>query len=209
MLISRIVLAPSLALLMFGCAPTWDTYLPAESGPIVEPAAGLSPPFGTTALPEGYENPSGYRVGVGDRLSIRVYGQEELTGEVTVDASGNISVPLAGTIRVAKLTTPEIARAIESRLSQKYLRDPNVSVQLVTLRPFYILGEVQNPGAFPYTPGLSVQEAIALGGGYTPRADQGPVLVTRRSSSGVQSIDVPVLTPLYPGDVVYVKERWF
>ncbi|WP_342642398.1 polysaccharide biosynthesis/export family protein [Rhodoligotrophos ferricapiens] len=209
MLVSRIIVAPLLAVLVFGCAPTWDSYLPAESGPVVEPTAGLSPPFGTTAVPDGFENPRGYRVGTGDTLNVRVYGQEDLSGDFSVDASGNISMPLAGTIRVAKLTTPEIARAIEHRLAQKYLRDPNVSVQVATLRPFYILGEVQNPGSFAYTPGLTVQEAIALGGGYTPRADQGLVLVTRRSSSGAQSEQVPVLTPLYPGDVVYVKERWF
>lgn len=215
MLVNRTIVAAAMAALLFGCAPTWDNYLPADSGPaadsgaVVEPSAGLSPPFGTTAIPDGFENPAGYRVGSGDTLNIRVYGQEELTGDYRVDGAGNISMPLVGSVRVAKLTAPQISKTIEHRLSQKYLRDPSVSVQVAATRPFFVVGEVRSPGAFPYIPGLTVQEAIALSGGYTPRAHQGPVLVTRRSSSGSQSIDLPVLAPLYPGDVIYVKERWF
>ncbi|MGF7159958.1 polysaccharide export outer membrane protein [Rhodoligotrophos appendicifer] len=151
----------------------------------------------------------GYRIGSGDTLNIRVYGQEDLSGNFIVDGSGNISMSLIGTVRVAKLTVPEISRSIERRLSQKYLRDPSVSVQVASQRPFYILGEVQSPGGFPYAAGMTIQTAIALGGGYTPRANQGDVLVTRRSSSGTHSVLMPVITPLYPGDIVYIKERWF
>jgi len=197
-----------MAALMVGCAPTWDQYLPAESTDVA-PTAGLNPPYGTTGIPDGFEHPSGYRVGAGDTLNIRVYSQDDLNGDYRVDAAGNISMPLVGTVNVAKLTTPQIARTLEKRLSQKYLRDPSVSVQVANMRPFFVVGEVRTPGAFPYMPGLTVQEAIALSGGYTPRADQGAVLVSRRSSTGVQNINLPVLAPLYPGDVVYVKERWF
>jgi len=209
LLVRRIIMATSMAALLFGCAPTWDNYLPADSGPVVQPTSGLVPPYGTTGITDGFENPTGYRVGAGDMLSIRVYGQEELAGEYKVDGSGNIAMPLVGTVRVAKMTAPQIAKTIEQRLSQKYLRDPSVSVQVATTRPFFVVGEVRSPGAYPYMPGLTVQEAIALSGGYTPRAYQGPVMVTRRSSEGSQSVDTPVLAPLYPGDVVYVKERWF
>ncbi len=170
---------------------------------------GVVPPFGATGEAAAYEYARGYRLGAGDRLNIRVMGQPELTGVYFVDPSGNLSMPLIGTMSVAGMTAQEIERLVTQRLKNGYLRNPSVSVQPAALRPFYILGEVKQAGNYPYQPGLTVQEAIAMARGYSDRADHGRVLLTRRTASGTHTYKVPVTTQLYPGDIVFVRERWF
>ncbi|HHN72480.1 MAG TPA: polysaccharide export protein [Thermopetrobacter sp.] len=219
------------AMALAGCARDWESDPPAAaaggtgvtatgtiaSGPAatapasVQPAnneAGVVPPFGATGEAAAYEYLNGYRVGAGDRLRIVVMGQRELTGTYIVDPDGNISMPLINTVRVAGLTAREIENLVTRRLGQGFLRNPAVSVQPVSLRPFYILGEVQQAGSYPYQPGMTVQNAIALARGYTPRADKGEVMLTRRTSSGTRTYKVPVTTQLYPGDIIFVRERW-
>jgi polysaccharide export outer membrane protein len=151
----------------------------------------------------------GYRIGTGDRLTIRVLGQQDLTGDYIVDASGNISIPLVRSLPVAGLSTAEIETQITERLKQGFLRNPSVSVQLAIARPFYIMGQVNQAGSFSYRPGMTAQNAIAMAGGFSPRADQTSVLVTRRLVNGTKTQRVPVTTQLHPGDVVFVRERWF
>jgi polysaccharide biosynthesis/export protein len=111
------------------------------------------------------------------------------------------------------LTPPVFSRNIEELITQKlqqgFLRDPKVSVQAVSLRPVFVMGEVSTAGSFPYQGGLTVQQAIATAGGYAPRADQGAVLITRRNATGTKTFKVPVTTQVYPGDIVYIRERWF
>jgi polysaccharide export outer membrane protein len=94
-------------------------------------------------------------------------------------------------------------------LQDGYLREPNVAVQVLNLRPFFILGEVNHAGSYAYQPGMSVQSAIAIGGGYTGRANHDDVLVTRKSAEGTRTVKAPVTAQLFPGDIVYVRERWF
>jgi polysaccharide export outer membrane protein len=166
-------------------------------------------PYGTRGVAAAYEYEAGYKVGAGDRLTIRVPGETDLTNDYLVDGGGNISMPYIRTTQVAGLTTAEVERVIAARLRAGYLRNPSVSVQVTTPRPFFILGEVNTAGSFPYQPGMTVQNAVAIGGGYTPRADQGAVLVTRKNIKGTATYKVPVTTQLYPGDIVYVRERWF
>jgi polysaccharide export outer membrane protein len=113
------------------------------------------------------------------------------------------------TLPVAGMTTERIEGLIATRLRQGYLRNPQVSVQVTTLRPFYILGEVTTAGSFAYQPGITVQNAIAIAGGYGPRADQNRVLITRKNATGTDTYKVPVTTQIYPGDIIYVRERWF
>ena len=170
---------------------------------------GPLPPFGTRGQAAAYEYQSGYRVGAGDKLSIRVAGEADLTGEFPVDASGAISLPYVQSVTVAGMSTPQIEQLILNRLRAGYLKDPQVSVQVTTLRPFYILGEVTASGSFAYQPGITVQNAIAIAGGYGARADKNEVLLTRKDATGTHTSKVPVTTQVYPGDIVYVRERWF
>ena len=171
--------------------------------------AGPVSPFGTRGTAAAYEFQTGYRVGAGDKLSIRVAGEADLTGEFPVDASGAISLPYVQSATVAGMTTPQIEQLISARLRNGYLKDPQVSVQATTLRPFYILGEVTTSGSFAYQPGITVQNAIAIAGGYNTRADKNEVMMTRRDATGTHSSKVPVTTQVYPGDIITVRERWF
>ncbi|MDE2384218.1 MAG: polysaccharide export protein [Alphaproteobacteria bacterium] len=171
--------------------------------------AGPIPPFGARGHNNAYEFGTGYRVGSGDKLQIRVAGEADLSGEFPVDASGAISLPYVQSVTVAGMTTPQIEAMIATRLRQGFLRDPQVSVQAVSLRPFFILGEVTTAGSYPYQAGLTVQQAIALAAGFGPRADKSIVLLTRRDARGTITTKVPLATQVFPGDIIYVRERWF
>jgi polysaccharide export outer membrane protein len=171
--------------------------------------SGTIEPYGTKGKAAAYEYGTGYRVGAGDRLTIRVAGEPDLTADFLVDGSGNISMPYVQSLNVGGLTTPKIEAMITQRLRSGYLRDPQVSVQVTTLRPFYILGEVNAAGSFAYQPGITVQNAIAIAGGYGARADHRQVLLTRKTSEGTNTYKVPVTTQVYPGDIIYIRERWF
>lgn len=228
----RILLYLAVALMLSACAGTWDRKPPTaapggvaalEDGTIVEGGDAVSsisrapvvnetgtvPPYGSRGLAAAYEYGAGYRIGAGDRLTIRVVGQPDLTNDYLVDGAGNISFPLVNSILLAGMTADEAAFAIASRLRNGFLRNPDVTVQVTELRPFYILGEVNQAGSFPYRSGMTVQNAVAIAGGYSPRANQGGVLITRRLASGTRSFRAPVTTQLYPGDIVYIRERWF
>jgi polysaccharide export outer membrane protein len=170
---------------------------------------GAVDPYGTKGKAAAYEFGAGYRVGAGDRLTIRVAGEPDLTADYVVDATGNISMPYVQSLAVGGSTTPRIEAMITERLRAGYLRNPEVSVQVTTLRPFYILGEVNTAGSFAYQPGITVQNAIAIAGGYGARADHKKVLITRKSADGTNTFKVPVTTQIYPGDIIYVRERWF
>lgn len=155
-------------------------------------------------------SPSGaYILGPSDRVRLKVYGEPDITGEYEVDANGNVSIPLAGQVRAAGITTKQLERSITSALAKGIVRDPRVNVEMLAYRPFYILGEVKKSGEYPYRVGLTVLDAVATAGGYTYRANEGKVYL-RRSGSTVEEIypmDAPVL--VYPGDNVRVPERYF
>ncbi len=172
-------------------------------------AKGALPPFGAQGHAAAYEYKDGYRLGAGDKINIRVLGEQDLTGEYTVDPSGNISLPYVPSLQVAGQTPAEVEKRITARLKQGYIRDPQVAVQIATLRPFYITGEVTASGSFPYQPGMTAQNAIILAGGYSPRANRNHVMLTRRTARGMVTYKVPLSTQIYPGDIVYVRERWF
>lgn len=221
-----------LPFLLSACAQTWEANPPTAAtggmgvmadgniaqGPgavasVTELAShtpeGIQPPYGAQGSAAAYEYDTGYRIGAGDRLTIRVAGEPDLTNDYLVDGSGNISMPYIRTTYVGGMSAPEVEKLVAKRLRGGYLRNPNVSVQVTTLRPFFIMGEVTSAGSFSYQPGMTVQNAVAIAGGYTPRANQGPVLITRKNVNGTQTYKAPVTTQLYPGDIVYVRERWF
>jgi polysaccharide export outer membrane protein len=150
-----------------------------------------------------------YRVGVGDRLKVIVFGEEDLSGEFSVDARGNLSLPLIQSTPVAGLTTREVERAIGNRLQPEFLKNPRVSVEVINYRPIYVLGEVRAPGSFPYVSGMTVINAIALAGGYTYRAKKSGVRIVRANDTLGKKVRAREATRLNPGDVVEVPERFF
>jgi polysaccharide biosynthesis/export protein len=172
-------------------------------------AHGVLAPYGAKGEAAAYEYGTGYRIGAGDRINVRVAGESDITGEYIVDPAGAVSIPYVKSVPVAGMTPLTVEQVITARLQNGYLRNPQVSVQLASLRPFYILGEVNSSGNYAYQAGITAQNAIALAGGYAPRADKQDVLITRRNSTGTFTYKVPVTTQIYPGDIVYVRERWF
>lgn len=156
------------------------------------------------------ESAGPYRLGSGDRLRLTVFGQPDMTGEYAVDGDGKISVPLAGQIEAKDLTASELEGRIRDKLTRSdVLVNPSVSVQVLTARPFYILGEVRQPGQFPYVDGMTVVTAAAIAGGFTYRADEDDFTVTRREGDQVTEEEVSRNAPVKPGDVITVHERMF
>lgn len=153
---------------------------------------------------------SSYRLGPGDRVRIVVYGEKDLSGEYAVDGSGLLSFPLIGQIHADGLSADALSREIQGRLSPNYLRDPNVSAEILTYRPFYIVGEVKTPGSYPYVSGMTVLNAVALAGGFTYRAREDQFYLNRNSDGGgKKQIDATPNSDVEPGDVITVRERYF
>lgn len=166
----------------------------------------------TTPTPPVYAyaaNDEPYRLDAGDRLRIVVYGQEGLTNTYAVDAGGSITMPLIGAVRARGLTPSQLAAAVTSRLKNGYLREPYVAAEVESYRPFFILGEVAAPGQYPYVPNMTIESAVAIAGGFTPRAQRGSIKLTRMGEAGTVQAVVPPGTLLKPGDTVVVAERWF
>jgi len=151
----------------------------------------------------------GYTLDSGDKLRVVVFGQDGITNSYTVDAGGNISLPLVGTVPARGYSTQELSRMIAERLKQGYVREPHVSVEVEAYRPFFILGEVTNPGQYPYVANMTAETAIAIAGGFAPRAQKGKVEITRNAPGQQFKGDVPLGFALRPGDTIVVKERWF
>lgn len=158
---------------------------------------------------EASSDAASYVLGPSDRVRVRVYGESDITGDYEVDTNGYVSVPLAGRVKAAGLTTRQLERAIAAALSKGLLRDPRVSIEVANYRPFFILGEVKRAGEYPYKSGLTVLDAVASAGGYTYRANESKVVI-RRAGSNVEethTLDAPV--PVFPGDNIRVPERYF
>jgi polysaccharide biosynthesis/export protein len=150
-----------------------------------------------------------YRLGAGDRVRITVFEQESLTNTYSVDQSGYIAFPLVGAVPARGHTAQQLEGEIADQLRNGYLRDPDVSVEIDRYRPIFVMGEVGAAGQYSYVPGMTVQKAIAAAGGFTPRAYQGNVDVTRDINGKVMTGRVLTSDPLLPGDTIYVRERLF
>ncbi len=157
----------------------------------------------------GMEANAPYTLASGDRLRIIVFGQDSLSNSYAVDGTGHISMPLIGVVPAQGATTGQLERAIESRLRNGFLREPRVSVEVEAYRPFFILGEVTTAGQYPYINGMTVQNAVAVAGGFAPRATRSNVDLTRIVNGYPITASVPMTTPVLPGDTVTVRERWF
>lgn len=150
-----------------------------------------------------------YTLASSDRLRVLVYGQDQLSNSYDVDSTGAIAMPLIGAVHAEGLTTHGLERVIAEKLRNGFVRDPQVAVEVQAYRPFFIMGEVTTAGQYPYINGMTVQNAVAVAGGYTPRASHAGVLMTRiidgRSYTGM----VPATEPVRPGDTISVRERLF
>ncbi|WP_334149410.1 polysaccharide biosynthesis/export family protein [Hyphomicrobium sp.] len=150
-----------------------------------------------------------YRLDTGDKLRVFVYGQPNLSRAYTVDQEGMITVPLINAVRARGRTTREVESAIRHRLGAEFVRNPEVTVDILQNRPFFIYGEVRAGGQYPYVSDMTVETAVAIAGGYTDRASTRSYRITRRHDGFSDRIDVPGDYPVAPGDVVYVNERFF
>ena len=171
---------------------------------------GYAPaPVADAAAPEPAAYGTSYKLDAGDKLRVVVYGQEGLTNSYAIDAGGSITMPLIGAVHARGRTPAGLAAAITAKLRNGYIREPSVAVEIESYRPFFILGEVAAPGQYPYVPNMSVESAVAIAGGFSPRARRDIVTLTHTGGSGSMRAAVPLGTAVSPGDTVLVGERWF
>ena len=150
-----------------------------------------------------------YRLDSGDVLRVTVFEQDELTNTYSVDKGGHISFPLVGSIGARGMTPKQMEGRIATGLRRGFLRDPDVSVEVATYRPFFIMGEVGTSGQYVYVPGMTVQNAIAIAGGFSARAEQTDVDITRNVNGEIITGRVPISDPILPGDTIAIRERLF
>ncbi len=217
---SRLILLGLLvaALAASGCMRR-PTPLPIAQPVMVEPAP-VPPPVivapaiaaPVVAAPVLVEEPipePPYTLDSGDRLRVVVFGQENLSNSYSVDAAGYVTMPLIGAVRARDLTTAALAAAIGAKLRNGYVREPHVAVEIEAYRPFFILGEVTAPGQYPYVANMTAETAVAIAGGFTPRAWKKTVKVSRPQNGELYRAKVPLVFPVRPGDTIVVSERWF
>ena len=163
--------------------------------------------YAAAPMPVAYD--AAYHLDAGDRLRVVVYGQEGLTNTYAIDAGGSITMPLIGSVPARGRTPAGLAAEITAKLRNGYIREPSVAVEIEAYRPFFILGEVAAPGQYPYVPNMTVESAVAIAGGFSPRALRDRVTLTHTDAAGAARFVVPLGTALSPGDTVLVGERWF
>jgi polysaccharide export outer membrane protein len=193
------------ALLALGaCGDNDNTPIVADSSVGANGKLSLTGGGGTTGRAA-----SDYRLGPNDRTRIIVYGQPNLTGEFQLDGSGNLAFPLIGNVPANGMTPTELQHAIASKLDPDYLRNPSVSVEVATRRPFYVVGEVQKPGSYPFVTDMNLLNAVATAGGSTYRANMGHFYIKRMVNGQTVRIAATQESRLQPGDTVVVRERYF
>ena len=217
---ARLMILVLAALGAAGCVPQRPP--PPSAAAVVQPASDLD-----ALAYGGYRRPvevvarpvivqavapaprASYTLDAGDKLRVVVFGQDGLTNSYSVDASGNITMPLIGPVPARGMTTAELSAAIGARLRQGFIREPHVAVGVETYRPFFILGEVTFPGQYPFVANMTVETAVAIAGGFTPRAYHSDVVLSRTVGGQTIRATVPVTTPVRPGDTITINERWF
>ena len=171
---------------------------------------GTAPaPVPVAYAPEPVRYDTAYRLDAGDRLRVVVYGQEGLTNTYAIDAGGSITMPLIGSVPARGKTPARLAADLTAKLRNGFIREPSVAVEIEAYRPFFILGEVAAPGQYPYVPNMTVESAVAIAGGFSPRALRDRVTITHSDPAGSMRTIVPLGTAISPGDTVLVGERWF
>jgi len=190
--------------------------VPADVAPASPPPARLGGPYVSAAdayasapmVTPAASEPA-YTLDAGDKLRIVVFGQDGITNSYVVDASGKVNMPLIGAVTARGLTNQQLAAAIATGLKRGFIREPHVTAEIETYRPFFILGEVTTPGQYPYVANLTAETAVAIAGGFAPRAYKNAVELTRKAGAQPLRTEVPLDYPVRPGDTILVKERWF
>lgn len=177
-------------------------------------AAFVSLPFaslaqGQTAAPPANSVISDYKLGPADKVRVLVFNEPTLSGEFNVNSNGAIAFPLIGDIKAEGRTTTEVSQDIVNRLSNGYLRSPQVSIDVLTFRPFFILGEVNKPGEYPYVNGLTLFQAVATAEGFTYRANKSKVYIKREGDTAEHELRITSDMPIAPGDTIRITERFF
>lgn len=162
-----------------------------------------------TSLALSADEANNYRLGVGDEIRILVYDEPDLTVETTIKDDGKVNFPLIGVISVINKTEPEVQEIIRKGLLAGYLLHPSVQVDIITYRPFFIHGEVKKPGAYPYQPGLNIDQAIALAGGLTERASVSKIYVKKSEKEPKKANKVKLTYSVSPGDIVTIEQSFF
>ena len=152
---------------------------------------------------------NGYRLAAGDRIRVTVFGHEDLSGEFEVNGAGEISLPLIDELDASGRTVRELEADIVAALQPDYLKNPRVSIDMLDYRPFYIIGEIAEPGSYPYVNGMTVVNAIAVAGGFTYRARKGRITIQRGQGDEAVELSADMDTHVQPGDVIEVPERFF
>lgn len=176
------------------------------------PQGGVAPvsvAAGAAAPAEQTSTTPGYKLDVGDKVRMTVFNEPALSNEYTVAADGTLSLPLIGELPVAGKNTGQVIAMITAKYGDGYLRDPKISLDVLTYRPFYILGEVTKPGEYPFSNGLTVMKAVATAQGFTYRANKGNVYIKRSGETGEQKYKLTADLTVQPGDTVRVGERYF
>jgi polysaccharide export outer membrane protein len=168
-------------------------------------------PAGASAqIPLGTPMAPGYVLGTGDKLRINVFGEPKLDGEYVVSSTGIISFPLIGNVPASGHTVETVQESIRSKLAAGYLKDPRVSMEVLNYRPFYILGEINKPGEYAFVNGITVQQAVAMAGGFSYRANTRRVFIKRALDTSERPIEIKgKAVLLMPGDTIRVGERFF
>ena len=202
------------ALAAAGCSlrrsPSYSTAPQVVTEPMPPPVVA-APPDAAMAAPvmaEPAAEPP-YMLDSGDKLRVVVFGQDGLSNSYSVDAAGNITMPLIGAVYARERSPAALSQAIGAKLRNGYIREPHVAVEIEAYRPFFILGEVTAPGQYPYVANMTVETAVAIAGGFTPRAFKKNVELSRHADGQAYRGKVPLAYTLRPGDTIVVAERWF
>ena len=207
------IIAATIALALSGCmgrtAPVAVTPQSSLDAMAYGGAAYASAPVVPVAYAATAPYDMPYHLDAGDRLRVVVFGQDGLTNTYLISAGGTITMPLIGPVPARGHTPQGLAADIGARLRKGFIREPSVAVEVESYRPFFILGEVQAPGQYPYVPNMTVESAVAIAGGFSPRARKDRVTITHTDGGGTSRVVVPPGTPISPGDTALVGERWF
>ncbi len=150
-----------------------------------------------------------YKLGAGDKVHVAVFNEDNLSGDYVIAPDGKITLPLAGGIQAAGLTIPEFQQAVTAKLKDGFVQDPNVTITANDLRPYYILGEVNKPGKYAYSPDLTVLSAVATAEGFTYRADMNTVYIRHATEPGEREVSLTSTTAVLPGDTIRISQRYF
>jgi polysaccharide export outer membrane protein len=184
--------------------------VPSGTGTYGRQLYGYAPTPGNGLYAYAPAAPDGpYTLDSGDRLRVVVFGQDGLTNSYFVSAGGSIDMPLIGSVVARGLSTDQLASRISEKLRNGFVREPHVAVEVESYRPFFILGEVTQPGQYPYVANMTAETAVAIAGGFSPRAFRNSVILNRNYYGRQIRMSVPLTFPLRPGDTINVQERWF